>query len=343
MISVYLVVFLTVYQTSAFNANNVIRNTELEFAFLTHRHGDRTPVPSGLPVAMSEKMLDLITPWGYGQLTDAGKRTGYKTGEFIRRRYGELLSPKYNNSEIYIRSTDSKRTQMTVLTAMAAVYPATVNNWSENINWDPVPYTTVPAKYDFNTAFVNCPKLTSYSNAAFVQPSPRMDKYSGVLAKVSDALGFDFTKVPNLAYAIYDLLVSERNLGFDIGKELTELMPELRLAANEAMDVIYGNDDYIALQAGVLLNEFFKYAKQITNGTNAQRVRVYSAHDINVYSLESVSQVKHRQGVPEFGSVFSLELRRMVKTARVPSIAVRDRNLSSRKKLRSSLWSRQIP
>uniref|UniRef100_A0A2H1VAF5 SFRICE_019462 n=1 Tax=Spodoptera frugiperda TaxID=7108 RepID=A0A2H1VAF5_SPOFR len=38
---------------------------------------------------------------------------------------------------------------MTVLTALAAVYPAPEDNWSNEINWTPIPYTTVPAKYDF--------------------------------------------------------------------------------------------------------------------------------------------------------------------------------------------------
>lgn len=72
-------------------------------------------------------------------------------------------------------------------------------------------------------------------------------------------------------------------------------------------------DHYFTI-SGVFLNEFFKYAGEIINGTNTQRVRVYSAHDANVYSLQSVSQVKPRQGVPKYGSVFSLELRRVIKT-----------------------------
>lgn len=37
---------------------------------------------------------------------------------------------------------------MTVLSAMAAVYPPGEDNWSNDINWTPVPYTTIRAKYD---------------------------------------------------------------------------------------------------------------------------------------------------------------------------------------------------
>lgn len=78
-----------------------------------------------------------------------GIRRAYKLGQYIRERYASLLSPQYNRSDIYIRSTDSSRTKMSVLTAMAAVYPAYEGSWSEEINWVPVPYTTVPARYDF--------------------------------------------------------------------------------------------------------------------------------------------------------------------------------------------------
>ncbi|KAH9644317.1 hypothetical protein HF086_000054 [Spodoptera exigua] len=78
----------------------------------------------------------------------AGKRRSYQLGQFIRRRYDELLSPTFNKSEIYVRSTDSTRAKMTVLTALAAVYPAPTDNWSDKINWTPIPYTTVIAGED---------------------------------------------------------------------------------------------------------------------------------------------------------------------------------------------------
>ncbi|XP_026333701.1 prostatic acid phosphatase-like [Hyposmocoma kahamanoa] len=249
-----------------------------------------------------------------GKICYAGKRTGYNVGRFIRRRYNQLLSPKYNKSEIYIRSTDSTRAKMTVLTAMSAVYPATFDTWSENINWDPVPYTTVPVQYDFNLASLNCPNFMSWYYSAIFQNSQRMNQYADVIAEVSEATGSDFTQTPILTMALYDILVSGQHLGYDIGPDLTKLMPALEMAANEAIDIIWGDDNYIALQAGVLLNEFFTYANQIIYGTDTQRVRVYSAHDFNVYSLEAVSQVTPRQGAPKYGSVFSLELRRVVET-----------------------------
>lgn len=43
-------------------------------------------------------------------------------------------------------------------------------------------------------------------------------------------------------------------------------------------------------------------------------VRIYSAHDFNVYSLMAVSQITPRQGVPKYNSAFALELRQIIET-----------------------------
>ncbi|KAH9644318.1 hypothetical protein HF086_000055 [Spodoptera exigua] len=150
MNSAILSVLLISLSGFCYSADSVVDDTELLLTFLIHRHGDRTPIESFLAMSThAEELEEASAKYGYGQLTDVGKRRAYQLGQFIRRRYDELLSPNFNKSEIYIRSTESTRAKMTVLTALAAVYPAPEDNWSQDVNWTPVPYTTVPAKYDF--------------------------------------------------------------------------------------------------------------------------------------------------------------------------------------------------
>ncbi|KAJ2941076.1 hypothetical protein O0L34_g10307 [Tuta absoluta] len=60
---------------------------------------------------------------------------------------------------------------------------------------------------------------------------------------------------------------------------------------------------------GALLNEFFLKADQIIKGEATQSVRVYSAHDLNVWTLQAATRVTP-QGRPLYGSLYSLELRR---------------------------------
>ncbi|CAH2055611.1 unnamed protein product, partial [Iphiclides podalirius] len=170
--------------------------TELKLAFLVHRHGDRTPVESSIKYSDNQEELeDLTKPYGYGQLTNktvyfptpkhqpntdtkiGRKRRSYDMGKFIRERYDELLSKEYNSSELYLRSTDSTRAKMTALASMAAVFPPDGDNWSKDINWVPVPYTTLPAKYDYNLAIFNCPVLADAYKSRMASNSSQMDPY----------------------------------------------------------------------------------------------------------------------------------------------------------------------
>ncbi|XP_028037724.1 prostatic acid phosphatase-like [Bombyx mandarina] len=312
---VYFVVLAALAQHA--RAGDATDGTELVSTFLVHRHGDRTPVEITLAMSTDPAALEqAAAPYGFGQLTEFGKKTSYKVGEYIRSRYGALLSDRYNASEIFIRSTDSTRTKMTVLTAMAAVYPPPEDNWSSEIHWTPVPYTTVPPKYDHNLANLNCPEFISFYYDQFMKPSEKMAPYRDFLARWSEILGFDLVQMPALAYMFYDVYTAQLGLGVPLDEATAQKFPEIEAAAGAAIDVVFGDENYIALQAGVLLNEFLKAAAAVVGGESARRVHVYSAHDYNVYSLMAVSRISPRQGVPKYGSVFSLELRKVTATGK---------------------------
>lgn len=60
---------------------------------------------------------------------------------------------------------------------------------------------------------------------------------------------------------------------------------------------------------GVMLNTFIEAADDIISGKQvSQRLRLNSAHDFNVGALMMVSRVRSNHSIPEYGSVFSLDL-----------------------------------
>ena len=62
--------------------------------------------------------------------------------------------------------------------------------------------------------------------------------------------------------------------------------------------------------SGVILNDFIQAASDIESGKPVKkRLRLYSAHDFNIGSLMEVTKViRHEQSIPEYGSLFALEL-----------------------------------
>ncbi|CAG9782455.1 unnamed protein product [Diatraea saccharalis] len=294
-----------------------LKDTELIFTFLVHRHGDRTPVLSSLVLSNDPtKLSELSAPYGYGQLTNIGKQRAYELGQTIKSRYSELISEKYNRSEVFVRTTDSTRTQMTALAELAAIYQPGKNSWSQELQWTPVPYTTVPLKYDFNAAFVNCPVFIDGYQASFYKPVPAMKKFKDVLKVVSKHVSVDLNAYPALTYAVYDLFVSQLSLGLPLVPEIQKVLPKIEEAAGIAMDAVYGNENYVPLQAGVFLNEFFTTVDKVIAGNDTRRFRIYSAHDFNVFSFESVTKITNKQGYPKYASAYSLEVRRNVKNGK---------------------------
>ncbi|XP_030032587.2 prostatic acid phosphatase-like [Manduca sexta] len=308
-------------------ADEVLADSELVLTVLVHRHGDRTPVQGSLELSNDVDALRKASePYGYGQLTNVGKRTAYRLGQSIRKRYGSLISAHYNSSEIYIRSTDSTRAQMTVLTAMAAVYPAGDDNWSDSLPWQPTPYTMVPTKYDPNLAISNCPPVVKAFASKMSSTSAAMERYTDVLNQWSELIGTNITATPVLAYGYYDVYKSQnsmtrnndRNLQISLGVPLTEelqaLLPEIKEIAGAAMDVLFGDDDYVALEAGVYMNDVITAMTSAASGDVSQPLRIYSAHDTNVYPVMAAARITPRQGVPPYCSSFALELRKRTDT-----------------------------
>ncbi|PZC80741.1 hypothetical protein B5X24_HaOG213965 [Helicoverpa armigera] len=307
----YICVLLISLSAVCYCQDSVTDGTELLLTFLTHRHGDRTPISSTVALSNDVEALEAATArYGYGQLTDNGRRRAYQLGQFLRRRYDGLLSPAYNKSEIYIRSTDSTRAKMTVLSAMAAVYPALEDNWSADVNWTPVPYTTVPAKYDFNLAAVNCPAALSIT---YDDTYPaELDQYTDVLNELSDISGFNASNLL-IATQLYDVYVSQQSLGIPLDPRVEPIFPQLEAIAGIGWEYMF-NAEMSLYDSGVLLNQFFTVADQIIAGEDVQRVQVYSAHDANVFSFEGVTRVVKRQGAPKYASMYALELRQVIET-----------------------------
>ncbi|KAM3956323.1 venom acid phosphatase Acph-1 [Aphomia sociella] len=298
--------------------NEVVRDQQLVFAMVIHRHGERTPDADELSLSNEkEKLMNLTAIEGLEGLTNIGKRRAYQIGKFIRQRYGSqghsLLSNLYLQDEISIRSTDKERTKMTVQVAMAAAYPPEAEQqWDEGVGkvWQPVPYTAVPLSEDYLRYYSNCKHFRTLMAAAKQEAiKQELMQYNDLIPILKTRTGRNFTEDPLLFETLFDLFRSQVGLGLDIPEWGKPLLPRLSEAARLAYRLYFRTDEMKKLGGGILLNMFTEAANDISAGKPvSKRVRLFSAHDFNIGALMDVSKVKSNQSIPEYGALFALEL-----------------------------------
>ena len=92
---------------------------EIRFVFEIFRHGARGPI------IINKNNIDVFGElWtSQGELSPIGMRQHYLLGRRNYDKYKEILSPEYNEKEIYAISTDYNRTIMSAQSHLQGMYP----------------------------------------------------------------------------------------------------------------------------------------------------------------------------------------------------------------------------
>ena len=85
----------------------------------------------------------------------------FELGKYLRKRYNGFLSEKYNENDIYVRSSDVDRTLMSAMSNLAGLYPPHGNQiWNQELLWQPIPVHTLPLDKDnIISSHAKCPRL----------------------------------------------------------------------------------------------------------------------------------------------------------------------------------------
>jgi hypothetical protein len=81
-------------------------------------------------------------------LTAAGIEQLHRLGQYLRTRYGSIISPTFHPNEIYVRSTDYDRTLMSAQSNLIGFYPL-FNVPAGKVPVQPIPIHTIPKADDF--------------------------------------------------------------------------------------------------------------------------------------------------------------------------------------------------
>lgn len=298
--------------------NEVSDDQELVLAFVLNRHGERSPDADEMSLSDQQDLIQSMTALeGPEGLTNKGKRRAFQIGKFLRQRYGaegqQLISNLYRGEEISIRSTNKERTKMTIQVAMAAVYPPEPEQqWDDGLGkfWQPVPYNAVPLSEDYLRYYSNCDRyITLMSEAKVLSLEHELAPYKDLIPLIYENTGRNFTENPLMFGTLYDLFRSLVGLGLDIPEWAKPVKHRLDDAAKVSYRLYFRNDEMKKIGGGVILNDFIKAADDIISGKPvSKRLRLFSCHDFNIGSLMEVANIKVDQNIPEYGSVFALEL-----------------------------------
>ncbi|XP_065063739.1 lysophosphatidic acid phosphatase type 6-like [Rhopilema esculentum] len=142
---------------------------------IDNAHGSRARLKGGSPVA---------------QLTKIGQEQMFQLGRSYRKKYIEelgFLSPEYNNEELYVRSTNMKRTISSARCVLSGLYGSTKPN-------DPIPiFTTESENEALFPNFFFCANLKQWSKVAMTtwDEIPGLAEFYDAVAK---ELGVDRKK-----------------------------------------------------------------------------------------------------------------------------------------------------
>ncbi|XP_048006444.1 prostatic acid phosphatase-like isoform X2 [Leguminivora glycinivorella] len=263
----------------------------VHYAAVIFRHGDRSPVDM---YPTDPYRNESLWPVKFGQLTNTGKRQHYALGKWFRERYGKMVSPIFDPTEIRVRSTDVDRTLMSVEANLAGMYPPVGKSvWNDKLMWQPIPVHTVPEKRDEVLAMGR--KCAAYDKA--LEEYQNSKEYKERLAKYQDLMDYMTAYTGKKIKDYYDILSVFSNLNIEKFYNFTlpnwthNVYPdEMREPACYSFRLPTMTPQLARLKVGPLIQEIVMNMANTSltypeGYSKTVKLSLYSGHDITVANV----------------------------------------------------------
>lgn len=239
-----------------------------------------------------------------GQLTAIGKEGMYNVGKLLAKEYIHkhgLISPVYSPTEVYVRSSNIKRTILSATSLLAGLYG------KENIQ-EPVQMFTKPStEEDMYPNWGHCNNLKIWANYV-MRNHDRLPGHREDQEKIHKLIGGEDDK-PLHFIALLDYIYCRKAHRIPVP---LDLLAEEKLIVKRASElqahVIGGeNNSMLAYGIGSLINTFCCRITEWINEPRESKLLLYSAHDTTLIAILNVLDVFNKQW-PPFGSYLALEL-----------------------------------
>ncbi|XP_050298653.1 venom acid phosphatase Acph-1-like [Anthonomus grandis grandis] len=272
------------------------------------RHGDRTPDSPGYA---NNPINESFFPEGYGQLTKEGKRTEYRLGTTLRKRYNHFLGQTWNINYLEARSTNFNRTKMSLQLVLAALYPPRdYQVWFRNLDWQPIPYNVFENDEEF--LFFLCKKYTTELDKTQNSNDIRaaISIYDDVFKYLSEKTGESFSSAFQV-FSLYFSLLTQKEYGYPLEDWVIPIWPDVFVRI--AVDNYYILTNTTSLKqgsGGALLKKILRDSRAKIKGTISPsdlKMYLYSGHDLNIATMLLTLGVFDEK-IPSYGSHILFEL-----------------------------------
>lgn len=283
----------------------------LRLVTVVTRHGDRAPQTT---YVNDPYINDPMEPYGWGQLTNEGRRNQYYQGQFLRERYDNFLGSIYSPDIFYLRSTYADRTKMSAMLEAAALWkPNKEQTFKLDLPWQPVALYYQDRSEDTLLLLWNtCPKYTKLRNSVSDLPEVRKvyEDNQQLFKELTHFTGMPITSSDDVS-SLYGTLRAEKGINLILPTWTHNYYPDklIPLTLYDLQLNTY-NDEFRRLKGGPMLKKFTDDMLAKKNGTlqpEARKMFMYIGHDSTITALLDTMHIWYNQN-PEYNIMIMIEL-----------------------------------
>ncbi|XP_014094596.1 venom acid phosphatase Acph-1 isoform X1 [Bactrocera oleae] len=284
----------------------------LELLHVVFRHGPRTPADT---YPNDPHINQTFSPFGWGHITNNGKRELFGIGTWLRKRYADFLSPYYTPDAVHAQATGVARTHMTLQTVLASFFPPkdTPMEWHPKYNWQPVPVFSQPLNEDsLLLVRTPCPRYFEALSEVLELPNVKaeIEPYLDMLSELSLLTGMNLTQ-PEDVQSLYLTLLAEQEFGLKLPDWTKSYFPQqMQFLTDQSYIYNVYTSEMQKIKAGPFLQKMFTEMLEKRNDKlkpQERKMFIYTGHDTTVVNILSSLKIWKRQ-LPRYSVMTIFEL-----------------------------------
>ncbi|GAB1868480.1 Lysosomal acid phosphatase [Camponotus japonicus] len=291
-------------------ANYEIKKDTLRLVTVITRHGERAPVDT---YPNDPYIKDNMEPYGWGQLTNEGRRNQYNQGLFLRKRYDSFLGSMYSPDIFYLQTTAVDRTKMSGMLEAAALWkPNEKQSFKTDLPWQPVILFYQERSEDTLMLVWNtCPKYTQLRTSANDLPEIRkiQEDNKQLFDELTNLTGMSITTIDDVS-SLYSTLTAERQMNLTLPKWIDDYYSKLLRYYLCEQQLNTFNDEFRRLKGGPMLRKIINEMIAKKEGIlqpEKRKMFMYIGHDSTIVTLLDTMHIWYNQ-IPHCNIMIMIEL-----------------------------------